>query len=173
VNEHNCKLTFPSELGCHPERRRRFYTPATDSGYSEILHCVDLENEEISSPQFPHSPRPPDDFCPGYACSQKPQEARTFLRKDSLVQHLDRVHHVTNWAPLYASWEQVLGEPTPSRCGFCGAKFTDWKERQTHVGEEFRKRKGITMENWKGGLGFSEEWMERMQGVDFSKFSED
>jgi hypothetical protein len=135
------------------------------------------DDEETTSPRFPHSPRPPDivldhdqDLCPGYACSQKPREARTFPRKDGLAQHLDRVHH-KKWDQAYDFWEHVLGEPTASRCGFCGATFIDWKERQKHVGDEFRKGNGISMKNWKGDLGFSEEWMGRVQGVEFFKVS--
>lgn len=90
-------------------------------------------------------------------------QARKFSRKDNLSQHLLHTHRITEWDPAYEMWKQEVKLPTDSKCGFCGATFDNWDLRTKHIAAEFRK--GKTMDEWKGGLGLSKDWEERLKDV--------
>ncbi|THW33473.1 hypothetical protein D6D25_05395, partial [Aureobasidium pullulans] len=69
-------------------------------------------------------------------CQSRDPDARIFLRKDHLRQHLRSVHecdmlaHMDHWL-LEAVWVN-------SRCGFCGDRFSIWSERNEHLAGHFR-----------------------------------
>lgn len=79
--------------------------------------------------------------------------ARTFSRKDHLVQHLRLVHRLTEIPPL-DGW-RVQAPPIVCRCGFCGEQLTGWGKRTDHLAGHFRK--GATMHGWQGEHGFAAE----------------
>ncbi|THY82042.1 hypothetical protein D6C95_08894, partial [Aureobasidium pullulans] len=82
-------------------------------------------------------------------CQSRDPDARIFLRKDHLRQHLRSVHecdmlaHMDHWL-LEAVWVN-------SRCGFCGDRFSIWSERNEHLAGHFRD--GYHMGMWKGCRG--------------------
>jgi hypothetical protein len=76
--------------------------------------------------------------------------ARTFRRKDHLVQHLRLVHGLDT-LPLIDDWK-LESAPVTSRCGFCDAQLGSWDVRTDHVAAHFRS--GKTMADWKGDHGF-------------------
>lgn len=82
-------------------------------------------------------------------CQSREPDARIFLRKDHLRQHLRSVHecdmlpHMDHWL-LEAMWVN-------SRCGFCGQRFTMWSERNEHIANHFKS--GYDMSMWKGCRG--------------------
>lgn len=82
-------------------------------------------------------------------CQSRDPDARIFLRKDHLRQHLRSVHecdmlpHMDHWL-LEAVWVN-------SRCGFCGQRFTMWNERNEHIAHHFKS--GCDMSMWKGCRG--------------------
>ncbi|TEA19139.1 Cytochrome P450 monooxygenase lolP1 [Colletotrichum sidae] len=84
-------------------------------------------------------------------CHDRPKEARSFGRKDHLVQHL-RVMHKLEKMPHFDDW-RVEGEEMTSRCGFCNVTLASWSERVDHLAGHFRK--GASMKEWKGEHDFS------------------
>lgn len=82
-------------------------------------------------------------------CQSREPDARIFLRKDHLRQHLRSVHecdmlpHMDHWL-LEAVWVN-------SRCGFCGQRFTMWSERNEHIANHFKSDYDMSM--WKGCRG--------------------
>jgi hypothetical protein len=82
-------------------------------------------------------------------CQSREPDARIFLRKDHLRQHLRSVHecdmlpYMEHWL-LEAVWVN-------SRCGFCGQRFTSWNERNEHIAAHFKN--GYHMGMWKGCRG--------------------
>ncbi|EXF73491.1 hypothetical protein CFIO01_12676 [Colletotrichum fioriniae PJ7] len=85
------------------------------------------------------------------ACYERPIEARSFGRKDHLVQHL-RVMHKLDIMPRFDGWKaEAVG--VSSRCGFCDIEFMTWNKRVDHLANHFRH--GATMKDWKGEHGFS------------------
>lgn len=83
------------------------------------------------------------------ACQSRPPEARIFLRKDHLRQHLRCVHEC-ELLPHMNSW-LLQAEYVNSRCGFCGERFTDWSTRNIHIAAHFKQ--GSQMRSWKGCRG--------------------
>ncbi|KZL82180.1 benzoate 4-monooxygenase cytochrome p450 [Colletotrichum incanum] len=84
-------------------------------------------------------------------CHDRPIEARSFGRKDHLVQHL-RVMHKLEKMPQFEDWKAEAMNIS-SRCGFCDRKLSTWNERSGHLADHFRK--GASMKDWKGEHGFS------------------
>lgn len=83
------------------------------------------------------------------ACRGSP-EPHIFRRKDHLVQHL-RGFHGLETLPNIEKWK--LEPPLiTSRCGFCNARLSSWKERVDHLAEHFRQ--GSTIHEWRGDHGF-------------------
>lgn len=91
------------------------------------------------------------------ACHEKSVEERTFYRKDHLNQHLRLMHNVKFHAWM-EDWRSTTTE-IKSRCGFCNATFTTWKERVDHLAAHFRN--GADMSQWQGDWGF-EPWVKRL-----------
>ncbi|OLN87612.1 hypothetical protein CCHL11_10108 [Colletotrichum chlorophyti] len=85
------------------------------------------------------------------SCHDRPIEARSFARKDHLVQHL-RVMHNLERLPNFEGWKMETTEVS-SRCGFCNLTLSSWKGRVDHLANHFRK--GVTMKDWKGEHGFN------------------
>ena len=83
-------------------------------------------------------------------CVEKGVNARTFLRKDHLRQHLRLVHHV-KLDPAMEKWV-FRPDVVHSRCGFCDATFDTWDDRAAHLAKHFRD--GKQMGEWNGGWGF-------------------
>lgn len=99
-------------------------------------------------------------------------EARTFGRKDHLIQHLESVHGVTGprnsvaVQELCKKWRQKIKGPSQSRCGFCprGKTFIAWNFRSRHVAKHFSE--GRKVQEWDTeGLGFDAEWDRRVDSV--------
>lgn len=82
-------------------------------------------------------------------CQDRDLETRTFFRKDHLRKHLQSVHE-SQLLPHMDAWllEAVF---INSRCGFCGQRFSIWKERNDHIAAHFKK--GKNMDEWKGCRG--------------------
>ncbi|KMP07521.1 hypothetical protein CIRG_07202 [Coccidioides immitis RMSCC 2394] len=83
-------------------------------------------------------------------CQEKSIQERTFYRKDHLNQHLRLMHNVKlgSWMD---QWKSATTE-VKSRCGFCSATFTTWKDRVDHLAAHFKA--GAEMRQWKGDWGF-------------------
>lgn len=84
------------------------------------------------------------------ACHEKTTQERTFYRKDHLNQHLRLMHNVKFHAWM-EDWRSTTTE-IKSRCGFCAATFTTWKERVDHLAAHFKN--GADMSQWQGDWGF-------------------
>jgi hypothetical protein len=94
-------------------------------------------------------------------CTNRPIEARTFYRRDHLVQHLKLVHRIEDtcvMAGTIESWRSSVKPLLPDNpalhCGFCGKCSSDWNTRGSHVGEHFKAGKNI--EDW---------WPERLDNT--------
>jgi len=125
---------------------------------AEVMTPVSLPSpgrpEPPKPPDYPAPPPPPPSPPCGRGCADKPEGARSFLRKDNFMQHLKHCHpHVRRDTAHTASWARDAPPPPASRCGFCGAQFTVWAQRKKHIAEEYAKGRKIA--DWKGdGLGF-------------------
>lgn len=85
-------------------------------------------------------------------CLDKPEQERTFTRKDHLLQHIRQVHQedpanikdtVDHWckpAPPPALGSETL------RCGFCQRDCPTWKDRVDHVAQHFQD--GLDISQW-------------------------
>jgi hypothetical protein len=84
----------------------------------------------------------------GEECFRRPEEERTFSRKDHLRQHLNRFYGVRRVNErLIESWGQKMDHSHHFwHCGFCGVKLDDWDHRASHIAEHFRQ--GMTMASW-------------------------
>jgi len=92
--------------------------------------------------------------CSFKSCATKPEECRTFTRKDQLSQHIKRVHITersrTTSVPkeLLSAWKR--DNPAISKsglhCGFCGVVSSTWLQRQEHVFSHLRK--GTCKTSW-------------------------
>ncbi|SPO07313.1 uncharacterized protein DNG_10007 [Cephalotrichum gorgonifer] len=99
------------------------------------------------------------------ACAERELSARTFSRKDHLVQHLHKFHGCRRregWA-MDVSMLRHTQDAVPSRCGFCQAKMNSWKQRVQHLAAHFQS--GFTMEQWEGGCGIGEPMAAMVQGA--------
>lgn len=102
---------------------------------------------------FCQHPNPDEDHMETHnysTCQEKPPQDRTFLRKDHLNQHLRLMHNV-KYRPWMDAWKSATTE-IKSRCGFCPATFTTWKDRVDHLAAHFKS--GMEISQWKGGWGF-------------------
>lgn len=75
-------------------------------------------------------------------CAAKPEAARTFTRRDHLMQHIRNVHNGTFSMSSQSRLEEWSKRaPLPSQrhlqCGFCQQRCTDWKDRVEHVAQHF------------------------------------
>jgi hypothetical protein len=86
-------------------------------------------------------------------CLANTEEARTFYRRDHLVQHLRQVHRVDNVSDMQEiiqRWHRPA-EPLNSKdpalhCGFCGVWLKDWENRVAHVSKHIEN--GSSTQDW-------------------------
>lgn len=83
-------------------------------------------------------------------CQSKRPQDRMFNRKDHLAQHL-KLTHSTELQPHMDDWS-ISTQEVRSRCGFCSAVFSTWKERNDHLATHFKA--GCDMFQWHGDWGF-------------------
>ena len=88
------------------------------------------------------------------SCLEKPEDERTFTRKDHLWQHMKKFHRCKRWE----GWEKVelencrrVRDGVKSWCGFCGVEMASWGDRGEHVAAHFRD--GLSLGDWTGGCG--------------------
>ena len=81
-------------------------------------------------------------------CLRKPEDERTFNRKDHLKQHLKQFHSLDSIeGDITDKWEKKLDHSHHIwHCGFCGQKLCDWDARASHIAEHFRQ--GMKMCSW-------------------------
>ncbi|KAL1962553.1 hypothetical protein VTN77DRAFT_9428 [Rasamsonia byssochlamydoides] len=109
---------------------------------------------------FCRAPNPDDDHMESHnysSCQEKTVQERTFYRKDHLNQHL-RLMHNARFGPWMENWRSTTTE-IKSRCGFCSATFTTWKDRVDHLAAHFKN--GADMAQWQGDWGF-EPFVQRL-----------
>ncbi|BCR86712.1 putative homeobox and C2H2 transcription factor [Aspergillus chevalieri] len=94
-------------------------------------------------------------------CHEKMPHERTFFRKDHLNQHLRLMHNV-KFHPSMDKWRSTTTE-IKSRCGFCSATFTTWKERVDHLAAHFKN--GADMAQWQGDWGFEPSVQSRVESA--------
>ncbi|KAH8698768.1 hypothetical protein BGW36DRAFT_294401 [Talaromyces proteolyticus] len=102
---------------------------------------------------FCREPNPTEDHLETHnysSCQEKTMQERTFYRKDHLNQHLRLMHNV-KFDSWMNQWRSTTSE-IKSRCGFCDAQFTTWKDRADHLAQHFKN--GADMSQWKGDWGF-------------------
>lgn len=109
---------------------------------------------------FCRAPNPDFDHLESHnfsSCQEKTVQERTFYRKDHLNQHL-RLMHNAKFGPWMEHWRSTTTE-IKSRCGFCNATFTTWKDRVDHLAAHFKN--GADMAQWQGDWGF-EPFVQRL-----------
>ncbi|KAM5464502.1 hypothetical protein MauCBS54593_007017 [Microsporum audouinii] len=102
-----------------------------------FCHHIDPDEDHLESHNFS-------------TCQEKTVQERTFYRKDHLNQHL-RLMHGVKLAPWMDSWKSTTTK-IKSRCGFCSATFSTWKERVDHLATHFKA--GTEISQWRGDWGF-------------------
>ncbi|KAF2628197.1 hypothetical protein BU25DRAFT_308729, partial [Macroventuria anomochaeta] len=131
--------------------------------------CCDTRNAPLQSCPFCGQMHPDDAHMATHKyqqCRSKPEEQRTFYRRDHFVQHLHHVHFANAKHPsvrvgcqarllateghnfgckdLSLKWRK-FGAPMKKddpmlHCGFCGKRSKDWSERCEHVAEHLTAR---------------------------------
>ncbi|KAJ5689231.1 hypothetical protein N7462_003623 [Penicillium macrosclerotiorum] len=109
-------------------------SPLSGRRHCAYCHCLDPSPEHLEEHNY-------------HRCSNG---ARTFQRKDHLVQHLRLVHRLQNM-PMIDEWK-TASQSVTSRCGFCNCRLASWEERIEHLAAHFRK--GSTMKSWQGDHEF-------------------
>ncbi|KAL7912478.1 hypothetical protein GGI35DRAFT_252891 [Trichoderma velutinum] len=89
-----------------------------------------------------------------FVCHGRPEEEKTFFRKDHLRQHLSIVHDAKFQKWPMSDWK-VATPAVRSRCGFCGIILYSWDSRVGHLAQHFKT--GKSMADWKGDWGFQGE----------------
>ncbi|KAL1953608.1 hypothetical protein VTO42DRAFT_2555 [Malbranchea cinnamomea] len=111
---------------------------------------------------FCRHPNPDEDHLESHnysTCQEKTIQERTFYRKDHLNQHLRLMHSVKLGAWM-DPWRSTITQ-VKSRCGFCSATLTTWKERVDHLAVHFKA--GTQMTEWKGDWGFEPHIQEMVE----------
>jgi hypothetical protein len=99
-----------------------------------------------------------------YSCRSKPEEERTFFRKDNLMQHLRHTHGLSDFTIIVSieNWERTappIDYNSPIlHCGFCGINLPDWGDRVKHIADHFTS-----------GAKPSEWWLKRADNTRSSK----
>jgi hypothetical protein len=106
-------------------------------------------------------------ICARPECADKPDNERSFFRKDHLIQHLRRTHKLLesdiNSLPSLDEWKSSTAPLDPFdqalHCGFCGHRSTSWSERVDHIANHVKngadwntwaKDRSPSWDNWKG-----------------------
>ncbi|KAF1987743.1 hypothetical protein K402DRAFT_403423 [Aulographum hederae CBS 113979] len=81
-------------------------------------------------------------------CLDRELEARKYLRKDTLIQHLKHFHgKVPDDENIIQSWKVISSRSQqPWQCGFCEEVSPNWDARATHIAKHFRE--GLDMSSW-------------------------
>jgi hypothetical protein len=86
-------------------------------------------------------------------CLAHSEEARTFHRRDHLVQHLRQVHRIENVSDMAAtihSWQRsakpLISYDPALHCGFCGTWLENWQLRVVHVSNHIKH--GSSINDW-------------------------
>ncbi|KAL7949773.1 hypothetical protein V8C42DRAFT_311909 [Trichoderma barbatum] len=103
----------------------------------------------LKNPSLEHAEQHND-----FVCNGRPEEEKTFYRKDHLRQHLSIVHGAKLQKWPINDW-RVATPPVLSRCGFCGILLDSWDLRVGHLAQHFKN--GKSMADWKGDWGFQGE----------------
>lgn len=78
---------------------------------------------------------------------ERPEDQRTFGRKDHLLQHLKQFHNHQRITKIPASCEMAIdNSERVYSCGFCGVSCVGWDLRARHIANHFRQ--GLTMDDW-------------------------
>ena len=133
---------------CTPEGPKAFNH---ENGQVSCVFCGEENPDEAHIENHNHS-----------ICQEKPQEERTFYRKDHLRQHLKLVHDVKFVTWSMEQWQATTPE-IRSRCGFCGIVMDTWSMRVDHLAEHFKA--GQTMADWKGDWGFDNPVLEMVENA--------
>jgi hypothetical protein len=99
------------------------------------------------------------------ACKSAPSNTRSFVRKDKLRDHINRVHlrcpdkkhdpskpRNCSGLDMLDGWfreppDLATNHPAALWCGFCQTTFLSWTERMDHVGEHLQRRE--TQSTWR------------------------
>ncbi|KAK7712066.1 homeodomain mating type protein alpha2 [Botryosphaeria dothidea] len=85
-------------------------------------------------------------------CLAAPRAARTFTRKDKLIQHLAQVHKQAHMSPtMQQTWCRRVARSLAIACGICGARLPAWHDRVEHIAAHFAA--GRDMRFWLGAPG--------------------
>ncbi|EEP82293.1 conserved hypothetical protein [Uncinocarpus reesii 1704] len=145
-----CTDSFPTKYDW--QRHEKSLHLALDKWTCAPQGGIILENGEALC-AFCRQPNPDEGHLESHnytACQEKSTQERTFYRKDHLNQHLRLMHNV-KLGPWMDQWKSATTE-LKSRCGFCSATFTTWKDRVDHLAAHFKA--GTEMSQWKGDWGF-------------------
>jgi hypothetical protein len=64
--------------------------------------------------------------------------ARVFIRKDKLIEHLKAFHRHLNPKQIIDKWKFTTKDNFPRRCGFCGKSFDTWEQRNDCIAQHFQ-----------------------------------
>lgn len=113
------------------------YSPITGRTHCAYCNALDPSPEHLTTHNHD-------------ACQTLSKEARSFHRKDHLVQHLRHFHRLQT-VPIIDEWK-IETKNITCRCGFCDTRLNTWDERVDHLAGHFRG--GCTMKEWKGDHDF-------------------
>jgi hypothetical protein len=135
------------EEALHVHRTTWVCCSPLDTGLAKCPFCI------VTNPDASHLMT--HDY---FSCSSKPEEERTFFRRDHFVQHIHNVHLRGSKHPdrelgcfknsghgcnaLIEQWRYPAA-PLPLHdpklnCGFCGVWMKTWEERRQHVSDHFK-----------------------------------
>jgi len=106
-------------------------------------------------------------ICTRPECVDKPDNERSFFRKDHLIQHLRRSHKLLesdiNSLPSLDEWKSSTPPLDPFdqalHCGFCGHRSKSWGERVDHIADHVKN--GADWNSWSKGRSRSwDNWRE-------------
>ncbi|KAF2845849.1 hypothetical protein T440DRAFT_254748 [Plenodomus tracheiphilus IPT5] len=133
-------LRYGARLALHPDARND-----SSSKAPEHTVCAFCMEPNPSDEHLLHKHRIVE-------CMARPLSARTYGKRNMLVQHCKWVHGTKALSDLALStWEneEKADEIKSWVCGFCKGKFTWWPHRQAHVAKHLKA--GLRRVDWKYG----------------------
>lgn len=137
------------EKSLHLSLERWVCTPDGPIQYCAESDCLACVYCGLKNPSSEHAQQHND-----FVCNERPEEQKTFYRKDHLRQHLNIVHDAQFQKWPMNVWKVAI-PAVRSRCGFCGTVMDSWDSRVGHLAQHFKN--GKSMADWKGDWGFQEE----------------
>ncbi|KAL7929208.1 hypothetical protein V8C35DRAFT_200658 [Trichoderma chlorosporum] len=137
------------EKSLHLSLERWVCTPDGPSQFCAEWDCQVCVYCGLKNPPLEHVEQHND-----FVCNGRPEEEKTFYRKDHLRQHLSIVHDAKFQKWPMNNWK-VATPAVQSRCGFCGILLYSWDARVDHLAQHFKN--GKSMADWKGDWGFQGE----------------